>query len=254
MIVIASIHQPSTSTLLLFDNVLLLSEGQTAYYGPPGASIDYFTSKGYSPPPMLSPAEFMLELTNIDFVKENNIARADLISKWELSQEREALGHSIAAYNSDAFCPTCALSNNLIARKNLLHQTIVLFHRMALVIHFGIKLTEEIVSRPPGVWCQDCNVSWSRDSDGYGLAPSVLHPGQHSERIECTLLWKCLHEFHGLSLQNFLTKAVAYIPAFLEDRAVMMKERANGLYGPTAFMIANILIGLPFLCISSSKC
>jgi hypothetical protein len=28
----------------------------------------------------------------------------------------------------------------------------------------------------------------------------------------------------------------------------MIKERANGLYGPTAFLIANILIGLPFLC------
>ena len=141
MIVIASIHQPSTSTLLLFDNVLLLSEGQTAYYGPPGASIDYFTSKGYSPPPMMSPAEFMLELTNIDFAKENNIARADLISKWERSQEREALGHRIAAYNSDDFCPTCAFSSSLTERKNLLQQSVVLFHRMALVIRFGTKLT-----------------------------------------------------------------------------------------------------------------
>lgn len=42
---------------------------------------------------------------------------------------------------------------------------------------------------------------------------------------------------------------MAYIPAFLEDRAVMVKERANGLYDPTAFLIANIIIGLPFLCI-----
>lgn len=28
----------------------------------------------------------------------------------------------------------------------------------------------------------------------------------------------------------------------------MAQERANGLYGPTAFLIANFLIGLPFLC------
>ena len=28
----------------------------------------------------------------------------------------------------------------------------------------------------------------------------------------------------------------------------MIKERANGLYGPTAFLIANVIIGLPFLC------
>ena len=42
--------------------------------------------------------------------------------------------------------------------------------------------------------------------------------------------------------------AVAYVPAFLEDRATFIKERANGLYGATAFMTANFLIGLPYLC------
>ena len=42
--------------------------------------------------------------------------------------------------------------------------------------------------------------------------------------------------------------AVAYVPAFLEDRAIYIKERANGLYGPTAFVISNFLIGLPYLC------
>ena len=41
--------------------------------------------------------------------------------------------------------------------------------------------------------------------------------------------------------------AVAYVPAFLEDRAMFVKERANGLYGPTAFLLSNFLTGLPFL-------
>jgi len=41
--------------------------------------------------------------------------------------------------------------------------------------------------------------------------------------------------------------AVAYVPAFLEDRATFVKERSNGLYGPTAFLVSNFLIGLPFL-------
>jgi hypothetical protein len=45
--------------------------------------------------------------------------------------------------------------------------------------------------------------------------------------------------------------AVAYVPAFLEDRATFAKERANGLYGATPFIVSNFLIGLPFLCIYS---
>jgi hypothetical protein len=47
---------------------------------------------------------------------------------------------------------------------------------------------------------------------------------------------------------GLILQAVAYIPAFLEDRAVMIKERANGLYGSTSFLIANVIIGIPFLC------
>ena len=42
--------------------------------------------------------------------------------------------------------------------------------------------------------------------------------------------------------------AVAYVPSFLEDRLTFIKERANGLYGPSAFMLSNFLIGLPYLC------
>ncbi len=41
--------------------------------------------------------------------------------------------------------------------------------------------------------------------------------------------------------------AVAYVPAYLEDRAVYVKDRVNGLYGPTAFMLTNTLVGLPYL-------
>jgi hypothetical protein len=42
--------------------------------------------------------------------------------------------------------------------------------------------------------------------------------------------------------------AVAYVPSFLEDRSTFVKERSNGLYGATAFVAANFIIGIPYLC------
>ena len=54
-----------------------------------------------------------------------------------------------------------------------------------------------------------------------------------------------LQQFFGSAFMSFM--AVAYVPAFLEDRAMFVKERSNGLYGPTAFLVSNFLIGLPFL-------
>ncbi|PSS18276.1 hypothetical protein M430DRAFT_50364 [Amorphotheca resinae ATCC 22711] len=44
-----------------------------------------------------------------------------------------------------------------------------------------------------------------------------------------------------------LGSIVAYVPAFLEDRAAFAKERANGLYGAAPFVLSNFIIGLPYL-------
>jgi ABC-type multidrug transport system permease subunit len=51
--------------------------------------------------------------------------------------------------------------------------------------------------------------------------------------------------FFGGAFMSFM--AVAYIPAFLEDRALFIKERANGLYGPSSFILANFITGIPYL-------
>lgn len=41
--------------------------------------------------------------------------------------------------------------------------------------------------------------------------------------------------------------AVAYVPAYLEDRSQYVKERHNGLYSATHLIISNFLIGIPYL-------
>jgi ABC-type multidrug transport system permease subunit len=41
--------------------------------------------------------------------------------------------------------------------------------------------------------------------------------------------------------------SVAGIPSFLEERALFVRERQNGLVGPGAFVISNTLVTLPFM-------
>jgi ABC-type multidrug transport system permease subunit len=48
--------------------------------------------------------------------------------------------------------------------------------------------------------------------------------------------------FFGTCFMSFM--AVAYVPAYIEDRNLFIKERENGLYGPTSFMVANFVTGL----------
>ena len=40
--VVASIHQPRSSIYAMFDDLLLLSEGRTCYWGPAEGALPYF--------------------------------------------------------------------------------------------------------------------------------------------------------------------------------------------------------------------
>jgi ABC-type multidrug transport system ATPase subunit len=74
LIVIASIHQPSTSTFELFDKLTLLSHGKTCYCGPVTDVKSYFDNLGFPMPAQMNPAEFILELTNVDFARDKATA------------------------------------------------------------------------------------------------------------------------------------------------------------------------------------
>lgn len=50
-------------------------------------------------------------------------------------------------------------------------------------------------------------------------------------------------QFFGSAFMSFM--AVAYVPAFLEDRSQYVKEFHNGLYGAGELVVSNFLIGLP---------
>lgn len=252
MIVVASIHQPSTSTLLLFDNVLLLSQGQTVYYGPPTQILSYFSSLGHSPPQMMSPAEFMLELTNVDFMRNDNAVGQleNLVKEWSSSEESKILERNLDSVpNSEEHL---AASQSITRRypRGVFMQSVILLHRMALVQPIYHPCSQKKSYRDPLAY-------FVRVSMYLGLAilmgTAWLRLSYSQENIQNFM--NAL--FFGSAFMSFMVmalfycfneQAVAYIPAFLEDRAAMIKERANGLCGSTSFLIANTIIGIPFLC------
>jgi ABC-type multidrug transport system permease subunit len=53
----------------------------------------------------------------------------------------------------------------------------------------------------------------------------------------------------GGAFMSFM--AVAYVPAYLEDRAVYAKERLDDLSNPSLFVLADFLVGFALLLGSS---
>ena len=62
--IVMTIHQPSSRLFYMFYKVLLLSEGNSLYFGKGECVLDYFASVGYAPFVDMNPSDFLLDLAN----------------------------------------------------------------------------------------------------------------------------------------------------------------------------------------------
>ncbi|KAJ5316559.1 hypothetical protein N7508_001067 [Penicillium antarcticum] len=234
IIIIASIHQPSTSTFRLFDKLLLLSSGRTCYFGPVPVVEGYFNEIGHPIPTNTNPAEFLLDIVSADFNSSKELAqeRVQAIqAAWAESAASEAVNRKVADRaqsvekdGDNALIDDMARPGPLPITYALLHRSFIKSYRD--VVAYGIRIVMYL-----GLAIMMGTV-WLR-----------LHPSQEYIQPFINAI------FFGSAFMSFM--AVAYVPAFLEDRATFAKERANGLYGATPFMVSNFIIGLPFLFIIS---
>jgi ABC-type multidrug transport system ATPase subunit len=227
LIIIASIHQPSTATFGLFDTLLLLSGGRVCFSGSVPEVKPYFDSIDFPMPSQINPAEFILDLTNVDFDSDVQACQeriTQIQSSWASSpaalaetSRRKMISGGGSFIDSDSEIFT---RRTLTTIWILLHRSWIKSRRDAVVygVRFAMYLGLAIMM----------GTVWLR-----------LPPIQSSIQpfANCILFGSCFMSF----------MAVVYVPAFLEDRAVYIKDRANGLYGSTAFILSNFLIGLPYL-------
>lgn len=61
---VISLLQPAPETYELFDDVMLLCEGQIVYQGPRDAALDFFSSMGFSCPERKNVADFLQEVSS----------------------------------------------------------------------------------------------------------------------------------------------------------------------------------------------
>ncbi|CAN0437423.1 unnamed protein product, partial [Ectocarpus sp. 12 AP-2014] len=98
MIIISSVHQPSSRVFKSFDQVILLTMGQTAYFGPAVDSLDHFARLGHEPKGLVNPADYLLEITNSDFSDTNAVQR--LADAWKETPACQVLDTRLHAPSS----------------------------------------------------------------------------------------------------------------------------------------------------------
>ena len=231
IIVIASIHQPSSTTFAIFDRVLLLSEGKTCFYGSTNEVSSYFHRIGRPVPSHINPAEFVLDLLNTDFAIDSTKAKQQLSNiqdSWTQSPERAALLNQIPDHSASEKhgVSSASISAKASSRQSpyapmiLLHRNFIKSYRDLLAYGTRIAMYLGLSIMMGTVWLR------------LPYTQSSIQPFINAL-------------FFGGAFMSFM--AVAYIPPAIEDLHTFRKERANGLYGPFSFTIANFLIGIPYL-------
>ncbi|KAM0330881.1 hypothetical protein ACHAQA_003837 [Verticillium albo-atrum] len=210
----------------LFDKLNLLSQGRTCYFGSIQGAPTYFRDIGYPIPSMTNPAEFFLDLINIDLDKNGEVLqRTQHISDtWTECLEKRALAEEIAKSSTTSKLDVSSIKLSkprpYMIPLTLLQRAWIKSYRD--VVAYGIRIAMYL-----------------------GLAIMMgtvwLRLGDSQENIQPYIN----AIFFSGAFISFM--AVAYVPAFLEDLMTFQKERANGLVGPFSFIFANFLIGIPFL-------
>ncbi|KAH6855864.1 P-loop containing nucleoside triphosphate hydrolase protein [Chaetomium sp. MPI-CAGE-AT-0009] len=232
LIVVCSIHQPSTSTFGLFDKLLLLSAGKTHYFGPISQLVDYYASIGVTIPERANPADFLLELVNTDFSQSQAATSerervAELASRWGSSALRQQnLGVIASASGAPDLAWDAESKPSRLARLAVLtHRSLVKSYRDGLAYTLRLAMYTALGLLAGTIWLQ-----MDRDQDSIQLLINAL-------LVSCAFM-------------SFM--AVTYVPAFIEDYRQFHLDRCNGLYGAGSFLLSNFVVGMPYLFLFSA--
>lgn len=216
IIVIATIHAPSIEALSLFDKMMILAQGRTAFLGTMAQANDRCDTIGFPIPEYMNPANHLLDLVGTDFMHEEKATALERLLAAHVDEptpEAKSFGQPIALQKRP-------WSANINATVILSERTLINYSRnlLAYGVRFGMYLGMALLLAT--IWIR------------LGDSDSVIN-----DRLSV--------HFFSVAFLGFMS--VAGIPAFLEERSVFLRERKNGLYGPLPFVLSNTVVTLPFM-------
>lgn len=233
---IITVHQPSELVFEMADTLLLISEGNTCYFGDSKEAANHFRMLGFNQPPRSSDIEWMLDIVNRDFGHHENVDRC--ISAWK---------HSDAARLLEQKLESCG-----IPKTNQYGETegavsvarTPRFERMQYAVGF-LQQTKVLTKRGILNTIRNPAVLWLRFAMYLMLSLMIglvwLRLGSSARYIidvNNALFYICAF---------MIFMSISVLPAYLEERSVLMRERANGAYSVFAYILSHTLYEIPYV-------
>lgn len=244
--VIASIHQPSSEVFELFDRLYLLSGGKTVYFGQASEAYEFFAQAGLPCPALRNPSDHFLRCINSDFDKVKATLKGSMKLRFETIDDplekvttADAIRTLVDSYRASQFCYS---AKEKIEEMSKVKGTVLdSGGSQASFFMQTFTLTKRSF------------VNMSRDFGYYWLRLVIY--------IVVTVCIGTIYLNVGTGYNSILARgacasfvfgfvtfmSIGGFPSFVEDMKVFQRERLNGHYGVSAFVISNTLSAMPFL-------
>ncbi|KAK9691603.1 hypothetical protein RND81_09G207200 [Saponaria officinalis] len=244
--VIASIHQPSSEVFELFDRLYLLSSGKTVYFGQASEAYEFFAQAGFPCPSLRNPSDHFLRCINSDFDKVKATLKGSMKLRFEASDDpldkittAEATRTLVSYYNASQYAYS---ARQRVDDTSRVKGTVLdAGGSQASFLMQAYTLTKRSF------------INMSRDFGYYWLRLVIY--------IVVTICIGTIYLNVGTSYSSILARgscasfvfgfvtfmSIGGFPSFVEDMKVFQRERLNGHYGVTAFVVSNTISAMPFL-------
>uniref|UniRef100_A0A7N0U4Q4 ABC transporter domain-containing protein n=1 Tax=Kalanchoe fedtschenkoi TaxID=63787 RepID=A0A7N0U4Q4_KALFE len=263
--VVSSIHQPSSEVFALFDDLCLLSGGETVYFGEASSAVEFFREAGFPCPSRRNPSDHFLRCINSDF---------DAVTKTLKESFKMAASFKMNAsfrlqfYEADdlerAADPVHKMATAQIKAILIDKYKISYYNAKTKARIQEILDIEGLTAKPrrgsKATWWKQLRtltmrslVNMSRDIGYYWLRVAIyvilsVCVGTIFFNIGTSYKAIFARGACGAFITGFMTfMAIGGFPSFLEELKVFYKERLNGHYAVNVYVLSNFLSALPFL-------
>ncbi|XP_031400088.1 ABC transporter G family member 15 [Punica granatum] len=246
--VISSIHQPSSEVFALFDDLFLLSGGETVYFGEAKMAIEFFAEAGFPCPSRRNPSDHFLRCINSDF----DVVTATLKGSQRIRD---------APTSSDPFMNLATAEiKGLLVQKYRSSK----YAKRAEARIAEITTSDGLEVVPPrgsqAAWWKQLLtltrrslLNMSRDVGYYWLRIIVylivsVCVGTIFFDVGNSYTAILARGACGAFISGFMTfMSIGGFPSFIEEMKVFYRERRNGYYGVAVYIVSNFLSSFPFL-------
>ncbi|KAK4780659.1 hypothetical protein SAY87_016765 [Trapa incisa] len=249
--VISVIHQPSSEVFTLFDDLCLLADGQTVYFGRAEMATEFFAETGFLCPRRRNPSDHFLCCINTDF---------DTVTTYMGSNRSSEVQTRPGLHTNSTASEIKAL---LVEKYRFSKYASISRARVEEILKMeGMEVPRSTGSR--ATWRKQLStltrrsfVNMSRDVGYYWLRIAIyivvsLAVGSIFFNVGKSFSAIFARGSSGAFLAGFMTfMSIGGFPSFTEELKIFYRERLNGHYGVAVYTIANFLSASPFLAMMS---